>query len=137
MKQLLKSKDCGITELKKRLNDQTIEINKKYQEQFNDKQERVDAIIKIALAECKSVYNEIDSLIRGSERFSLENLMNYTPQLRKLNFINLLESHFELIGQNVRRKYREFNQKNKSESLIILQEVRCLLMKMKLLILVL
>ena len=32
--QLLKNKDCGIAELRKRLNDQTIEINKKYQEQF-------------------------------------------------------------------------------------------------------
>ena len=80
MEQLLGNKNCEIAELKEKLNDQTTEINKKCQEQFNDKQERVDAIIKIALAERESIYNDIDSLIRDSERFSLKNLMNYTPQ---------------------------------------------------------
>ena len=38
-----------------------------------------------------------------------------------------LESLFELMGENVRRKYRGFKSKNKDELLIILQEVRCLL----------
>ncbi|CAH1767064.1 5149_t:CDS:1, partial [Entrophospora sp. SA101] len=64
-------------ELKEKLNDQTTGINKKHQKRFNDKQEHVDAIIKIVLAEHESVYNDINLLIRDSERFSLENLMNY------------------------------------------------------------
>ena len=48
-------------------------------------------------------------------------------KMTKKELMIKLESLFELMGKNVRRKYREFKSKNKDELLIILQEVRCLL----------
>ena len=47
---------------------------------FSTQQKCIDSIIEIALAERNSLYNDIESLIRDNSRFSLENLINYTPQ---------------------------------------------------------
>jgi hypothetical protein len=47
-------------------------------------------------------------------------------KMTKQELIIKLESFLELMGENCRRKYRGFRSKNKSDLLIILQEVRCL-----------
>ena len=62
-------------------------MNQQNSQFSNNKQERLEAVTRIALAERESVCDNIDSLIRNNDRFSLENLMNYTPQywLNKCN----------------------------------------------------
>ncbi|CAH1770147.1 7760_t:CDS:1, partial [Entrophospora sp. SA101] len=47
-------------------------------------------------------------------------------KMTKQELIIKLESFLELMGENCRCKYRGFRSKNKSDLLIILQEVRCL-----------
>ncbi|CAJ0876398.1 6953_t:CDS:2 [Entrophospora sp. SA101] len=48
-------------------------------------------------------------------------------KMTKKELIIRLESLFELMGKNVQQKYHGFKSKNRSDLLIILQEVRCLL----------
>ena len=96
MEQLLGNKNCKIAELKKKLNDQTTEINKKHQEQFNDKQECVDAIIKIALQAIinyrtairtnrpllKSAARRVFSLIWSARRHPIYQLIEIADELQ-------------------------------------------------------
>jgi hypothetical protein len=96
MQQHLEDQKIEIEELKKRLRkayDDMSELRNLYEEQhernealteqwnlrFANKQKRVDAIIEIAKAERMSFYDDVESLIRNNHRFSIENLMTYTP----------------------------------------------------------
>ena len=67
---------------------------------FSTQQKCIDSIIEIALAERDSLYNDIESLIRDNGRFSLENLINYTPQswLSKRN--QVIVKFIETLTQN-------------------------------------
>jgi len=60
-------------------------MNEKLVEQWNSRysnqQKRVQAIIDIALIKRESLYKDVESLIKNNNRFSLENLLNYTPQI--------------------------------------------------------
>jgi thiol-disulfide isomerase/thioredoxin len=56
---------------------------------FSNRQKRIEAIVEIAKAERESLLDDIESLIRDNERFSIESLMAYTPRewLNKRNQI--------------------------------------------------
>ena len=56
---------------------------------FSDRQKHIEAIVEIAKAERESLLDDIESLIRDNERFSIESLMAYTPRewLNKRNQI--------------------------------------------------
>ncbi|CAJ0855522.1 14345_t:CDS:1, partial [Entrophospora sp. SA101] len=79
-----------IKDLKKKLVDsydqltEAMEKNKVLVEEWNlhfsNQPKRINSIIEIALAERDSLYEDIESLIRNNNRFSLENIMNYTPK---------------------------------------------------------
>ncbi|CAJ0824979.1 653_t:CDS:2, partial [Entrophospora sp. SA101] len=62
------------------LNNKISEMEQ-WNSQFSNKQERLEAVTRIALTERESVYDYVNSLIRNNDRFSLENLMNYSPNL--------------------------------------------------------
>jgi len=55
-------------------------LMKQWASRYCDQHKRIQAVIDIALLERESVYTDIESLIRDNDRFSLENLLNYTPQ---------------------------------------------------------
>ncbi|CAJ0912306.1 14168_t:CDS:1, partial [Entrophospora sp. SA101] len=97
LQQQLKNYEHEVSELKKNLDtsyNHIDEIQNLYEEQFSknkylleqwdsrfsNKQKRIEAIKEIANAEHESIYDDIDLLIANSNSFSLENLMNYTPQ---------------------------------------------------------
>ena len=46
--------------------------------QFDDQAKRIEAITIIAQKERENVYNDIINLINDQERFSLDNLLNYS-----------------------------------------------------------
>lgn len=48
---------------------------------FRNKQKRIDAIAEIALAWIQNVFDNIEPLIRNNNGFSLEQIMNFTPQV--------------------------------------------------------
>ena len=45
---------------------------------FDNQQKRIDAITEIAKIERGELFNDIESLIRDNERFSVESLTTYT-----------------------------------------------------------
>src|SRR5688572_12754716 len=47
---------------------------------FDNQQKRIDAITEIAKIERGELFNDIESLIRDNERFSVESLTTYTPR---------------------------------------------------------
>ncbi|RIB29798.1 hypothetical protein C2G38_2154456 [Gigaspora rosea] len=47
---------------------------------FASQQKRIDSVIKIAKAKCMLLLNDIDLLIANNSRFSLENLIAYSPR---------------------------------------------------------
>jgi hypothetical protein len=55
------------------------DLRKQWNLRFATQAKRIDAIIEIAKAERMPVYDDVESLIRDSNRFSIENLMAYTP----------------------------------------------------------
>jgi len=59
------------------------EANKQLTEQWNSRYDsqykRIQAVTEIALIEQESLYDDVEALIRNNNRFSLENLLNYTP----------------------------------------------------------
>jgi len=94
MRQQLEDQKDEIEELKKRLqtaHDNMIGSRSLYESQqklhqnlierwnsrYDNQQKRVQAVIDIAELERKSLY---ESLIKDNNRFSLENLLHYTPQ---------------------------------------------------------
>jgi len=97
MRQQLEDQKDEIEELKKRLqtaHDNMIGSRSLYEEQqklhqnlierwnsrYDNQQKRIQAVIDIAELERKSLYEDIKSLIKDNNRFSLENLLHYTPQ---------------------------------------------------------
>ena len=64
--------------------------------QFNSQAKRINAIIQIAQQKRQNVYNDIESLISNKQRFSLDNLLEYTSQswLIKCNpvIVNFIET---------------------------------------------
>ncbi|RIB22100.1 hypothetical protein C2G38_2033850 [Gigaspora rosea] len=58
---------------------------------FDNQQKRIDAIVEIAKAERVSLFEDLEQLIRDSDRFSLENLMVYSPRewLNKCNQVSI------------------------------------------------
>lgn len=87
----LKAQTDEIIDLKKELVDSYNKLieaedrNKVLVEQWNSRfsnqQKRIDSIIEIAIAERDSLFDDVESLIRNDCRFSLENLVNYTPEI--------------------------------------------------------
>ena len=63
---------------------------------FDTQAKNINAVIQIAKQERQNVYNDIESLILNKERFSLENLLNYTSKgwLVKRNpvIVNFIET---------------------------------------------
>src|SRR6185369_12719012 len=59
----------------------------KLNQRFDTHEKRVEAIIEIALAKCENLFNDVNSLFKNTDRFSLDNLLNYSPEdwLRKQN----------------------------------------------------
>ena len=47
---------------------------------FNTQAKNIDAVIQIAKQERQNMYNDIESLFLDKDRFSLENLLNYTSK---------------------------------------------------------
>ena len=124
MEQLLGNKNCEIAELKEKLNDQTTEINKKHQEQFNDKQERVDAIIKIALQAIinyrtairtnrsllKSAARRVFSPIWSARRHPIYQLIEIADELQLMqlhpNIRDLVEKHCVLYRSGLSNQHQ-------------------------------
>ncbi|KAF0408910.1 hypothetical protein F8M41_008430 [Gigaspora margarita] len=73
-----------IAQLRKLYQEQC-EANKQLTEQwdsrYSNQQKRIQTIINIVLIERELLYNDIEALIKNNNRFSLENLLNYTLQL--------------------------------------------------------
>jgi len=67
---------------------------------FSTQQKCINSIMEIALAECDSLYNDIKSLIRDNSRFSLENLINYTPQSWLSKHNQVIVKFIETLTQN-------------------------------------
>lgn len=106
-----------IVELSERLtkaNEYIIKINDQYQEQykqnealvqkwdsqFSSQQKRIDSIVEIALAECKNVFNDVESLIRNNNRFSLDQIMKFTPQTWLNDRNQVIVKFIEILTQN-------------------------------------
>lgn len=62
-------------------------LTERWNSRFADHCKRVDAIVEIANEERISLYNDVESLIRDNNRFSIDNIMVYEPHewLRKRN----------------------------------------------------
>ncbi|CAJ0902314.1 13086_t:CDS:2 [Entrophospora sp. SA101] len=67
---------------------------------FSNQQKHIEAIKEITNAECESIYDDIDLLIANSNRFSLENLMNYTPQTWLNQHNQVVVKFIETLTQN-------------------------------------
>lgn len=84
----------------KKINQLLIEQNNTmvydWETQLGSQTERINAIIEIAKRERQNVYNDIESLILNKQRFSLNNLLDFTPQswLIKRNpvIVNFIET---------------------------------------------
>ncbi|CAJ0849852.1 4847_t:CDS:1, partial [Entrophospora sp. SA101] len=117
LQQQLKNYEHEVSELKKNLDtsyNHIDEIQNLYEEQFSknkylleqwdsrfsNQQKRIEAIKEIANAECESIYDDIDLLIANSNRFSLENLMNYTPQTWLNQHNQVVVKFIETLTQN-------------------------------------
>ena len=106
MQQHMEYQRNEIEELKQKLQrayDYAAEFRNLYEEQykkndilieqwdlrFDNQQKRIDAITEIANIERGALFNDIELLIRDNNRFSIENLMVYTPRewLNKRNRI--------------------------------------------------
>lgn len=91
LQQQLEAKNCEIETLKQMLIDSYSQLNqaqnknnvliKHWDSRFDNQQKRIDAVVEIASAERESVYNDVEILIRNDDRFSLNNLMNYSPEI--------------------------------------------------------
>ncbi|RHZ88728.1 hypothetical protein Glove_21g185 [Diversispora epigaea] len=96
MQNYIKDQKNEIVELKKQLQqaqDNMIKIQSLYDEQcknnevlirqwnsrFADQQKRIEAIVEIANMERVSLFDDLESLIQDSTRFSMENLVMYSP----------------------------------------------------------
>ncbi len=75
-------------------------LTHKLNQRLDTQEKRVEAIIEIALAERENLFNDVDSLFRNTDRFSLENLLNYSPEywLSKRN--KVLVKFIETLTQN-------------------------------------
>ena len=75
------------------------DLVKQWRLRFANQAKRIDAIIEIAKAERMSIYDDVESLIRDNNRFSIENLMAYTPSewLHKRNqvVVKFLENDYD------------------------------------------
>ena len=97
MQQHMEYQRNEIEELKQKLQrayDYAAEFRNLYEEQykkndilieqwdlrFDNQQKRIDAITEIANIERGALFNDIELLIRDNNRFSIENLMVYTPR---------------------------------------------------------
>jgi len=54
---------------------------KQWNSRYSDQHKCIQAAIDIALIERESLYKNIETLIKDQDRFSLENLLNYTPHI--------------------------------------------------------
>jgi len=72
----------------------------KLNQRFDTHEKRVEAIIEIALAERENLFNDVNSLFKNTDRFSLDNLLNYSPEdwLRKQN--EVIVKFIETLTQN-------------------------------------
>lgn len=113
----LENRRLELAELSQQLSEAyefVIESHNQYQEQckrnqiltqqwnsrFSSQEKRIDAIIKIALAERENLFNDINSLINNVDRFSLENLMYYTPQTWLSQRNQVIVKFIETLTQN-------------------------------------
>jgi len=126
MRQQLEDQKNEIKGLKERLQtayDNTIASHSLYEEQrelqrwnsrYDNQQKRIQAVVDIAEIERKSLYEDVKSLIKDNNRFSLESLLRYTPQdwLSKRNqvvvkFIETLTyNDFNVGASNAEKLYK-------------------------------
>jgi len=118
MQNYIEDQKNEIVELKKQLQrayDNMSKMQNLYDEQFKnnevfirqwnlrfaDQQKRVDTIIEIANVERVSLFNDLESLIQDSNRFSMENLVIYSSHewLNKRN--KVVVAFIETLVQNV------------------------------------
>lgn len=82
-----------------RKNDNLI---KQWDSRFDNQQKRIDAIIEIVRAEREALFDDIESLIKDNNRFSVESLMVYSPHewLNRRN--RVIVKFVEIMVQNNR-----------------------------------
>ncbi|RIB23681.1 hypothetical protein C2G38_2170499 [Gigaspora rosea] len=68
-----------INKINKELTEQNNAFKYKWENRYSNQIKRIDAIIQIANQERQSIYEDIESLILNRQRFSLNNLLNFTP----------------------------------------------------------
>ncbi|RIB16872.1 hypothetical protein C2G38_2188862 [Gigaspora rosea] len=68
-----------INKINKELTEQNNAFKYKWENRYSNQIKRIDAIIQIANQERQSIYKDIESLILNRQRFSLNNLLNFTP----------------------------------------------------------
>ncbi|RIB30042.1 hypothetical protein C2G38_2027186 [Gigaspora rosea] len=56
------------------------DLLEQWRSRFSDQHKRINAVIEIAKAERASLFDDIESLIRNNARFSIENIMMYSPR---------------------------------------------------------
>jgi hypothetical protein len=64
-----------------KVQDENNTLSKQWDSRFSSQQKRIDAAREIAFAERESMYDDIEIFIRNNNRFSLDNLINYSPQI--------------------------------------------------------
>jgi hypothetical protein len=89
-------RDVKAKKINQTLREQNNVMAYKWETRFNSQAKRINAIVQIAKQERQNVYDDIESLILNKQRFSLDNLLNYTSQdwLVKRNsvIINFIET---------------------------------------------
>ncbi|CAG8451077.1 5489_t:CDS:10, partial [Scutellospora calospora] len=71
-----------------------------WENHFSNQEKRIDSIVQIAAKECQNVYNDIDSLILNKDQFSLNNLLNFTPNNWLANRNPVIVNFIEVLTHN-------------------------------------
>src|SRR6185312_7278821 len=101
----------SLYEEQRKLHQSLIE---RWNSRYDDQQKRIQAVVDIAEIERKSLYEDVKSLIKDNNRFSLECLLRYTPQdwLNKRNQVvvkfieNLTYNDFNVGASNTEKLYK-------------------------------
>ncbi|RIB08136.1 hypothetical protein C2G38_2212373 [Gigaspora rosea] len=99
LQEQLNKKISEIEDLRKHLDcayDYVVEMGKSIYNQ----EKRINSIIQIANKERQNVYNDIDSLILNKDRFSLNNLLNFTPNNWLANRNPVIVNFIEVLTHN-------------------------------------
>ncbi|KAF0432016.1 hypothetical protein F8M41_005337 [Gigaspora margarita] len=89
-----------LRELYQKKCEENDELIEQWNSRHNDQYKRIEEVINIAQRERECLYEEIESLIRDNNRFSLENPLNYDPQTLLSNRNQVVTKFIETLTHN-------------------------------------